>query len=167
MLIAAYLAAIVAANLTISHYGPTASIFTAFALIGLDLTVRDALHERWTLEGRRLARAMGALILAGSTLTYVANAGARQIAVASAVAFAASLTVDALAFHRLRRYGRFEAWNGSNIVSALVDSAIFPTLAFGAILPDVMAGQVAAKIAGGLVWALVLLRLPSARKATA
>lgn len=168
MLIVAYLTAIVAANLIITELGPTASIYTAFVLIGLDLTVRDALHEKWALEGRRLALSMGALILAGSALTFALNVDARQIAVASSVAFAAALTVDALVFQRLRQYGRFEAWNGSNIASAVVDSVIFPTLAFGAIMPEIMAGQIGAKIAGGLVWSLILLRrLPFAKASEA
>jgi uncharacterized PurR-regulated membrane protein YhhQ (DUF165 family) len=46
--------------------------------------------------------------------------------------------------------------NGSNLISAAVDSIVFPTLAFGAVLPWIMLGQFAAKVAGGAVWALIL-----------
>lgn len=46
--------------------------------------------------------------------------------------------------------------NGSNVAGALVDSAVFPTLAFGEVLPLVILGQFAAKSAGGAVWSLVL-----------
>ena len=46
--------------------------------------------------------------------------------------------------------------NGSNVFSAAVDSAVFPTLAFGVFLPWVILGQFAAKVAGGFVWSMIL-----------
>jgi len=46
--------------------------------------------------------------------------------------------------------------NGSNVVSAAVDSVVFPTLAFGSFLPWVILGQFLAKVAGGAVWSLIL-----------
>jgi len=47
VLVNAYLAAIIAANLIVTHKGPTWSVYTAFVLIGLDLTTRDRLHDLW------------------------------------------------------------------------------------------------------------------------
>jgi hypothetical protein len=49
-----YLAAIVAANLSVAHFGPSVAVLNAFLFIGLDLTTRDALHERW--RGRNLTQ---------------------------------------------------------------------------------------------------------------
>lgn len=46
--------------------------------------------------------------------------------------------------------------NGSNVPAALVDSIVFPTIAFGALLPWIVLGQFAAKVLGGFVWSLLL-----------
>jgi hypothetical protein len=64
-LVAAYLAAIVAANLSIAHWGPKAAVYNAFLFIGLDLVTRDRLHDLWR---GRLIRNMAALIATGSAL---------------------------------------------------------------------------------------------------
>jgi hypothetical protein len=154
VLIAVYLAAIVAANLTIARFGPSATVITSFLFIGLDITTRDRLHENW--RGKRLWLKMAALIAGGSLLSWLLNARAGQVAAASFVAFAASGAADALAYHALRDRPWIWKTNGSNVVSAAVDSLIFPTLAFGAILPWVVAGQFIAKVAGGGLWALLL-----------
>jgi hypothetical protein len=71
-LIAIYLAAIVTANLAVATFGPSITPLTAFLLIGLDLTTRDVLHDRWEYRalsdriGRAMPLRMGALITAGS-----------------------------------------------------------------------------------------------------
>jgi hypothetical protein len=39
-----------------------------------------------------------------------------------------------------------------------VDSLIFPTLAFGVLMPHIVALQFAAKVAGGAIWASLLQR---------
>jgi uncharacterized PurR-regulated membrane protein YhhQ (DUF165 family) len=46
--------------------------------------------------------------------------------------------------------------NGSNVLSAAVDSVLFPTIAFGALLPVIVLGQFAAKVLGGAVWSWIL-----------
>ena len=46
-----YLVAIVSANLLIIWFGPAVSILNAFFLIGLDLSLRDRLHDLWKGEG--------------------------------------------------------------------------------------------------------------------
>lgn len=156
MIVIAYLAAITAANLIISVYGPAMSVVTAFVLIGFDLVARDALHERW--RGAWLWPRMLALIAAGGALSYALNAGAGRIAVASCVAFVLAGVVDAVAYQALRARGWFVRANGSNIPSALVDSVVFPALAFGGFLWPVMLGQFVAKVGGGLVWSVLLRR---------
>jgi hypothetical protein len=149
-----YLAAIILANLSSAHFGPSASIVNAFLFIGLDLTARDRLHEAW--DGRGLAWKMGTLIATGSLLSWVINRDAGQIAVASFAAFAAASLVDAVVYQALRKQGYLVKVNGSNVFGAAVDSLVFPTIAFGGFLPWVTLGQFAAKVLGGFVWSLVL-----------
>jgi queuosine precursor transporter len=155
LLVALYLTAIVAANLLVTTYGPSISILNAFLFIGLDLTTRDALHEAW--RGHHLAAKMTALIAAGSILSYVLSRNAGPIALASFVAFAAAATVDSLAYIALHERSYMVKVNGSNVLSAAVDSLIFPALAFGfPLLWPIVLGQFVAKVAGGWIWSVVL-----------
>lgn len=156
MLIVLYLAAIVAANLLVARFGPAVTVLNAFLFIGLDLTTRDALHEQW--QGRQLWPRMAALIAAGSALSWLLNREAGPIALASFVAFACAGAVDAVAYTLLGSRARLVRVNGSNVLSAAVDSLVFPTLAFGGLLWPVVLGQFAAKVAGGFVWSLLLAR---------
>jgi hypothetical protein len=125
MLIAVYILAMVTANLLVWWIGPWASPFIAFCLIGLDLTLRDVMHDklnRWQLL---------VVILAGGAITWVVNT-----------------------------FLRSKPWlvrsNGSNVVGAVVDSVVFPTLAFGSFLPHIVALQFSAKVGGGAVWSVLL-----------
>lgn len=152
-LIGVYLAAIVAANLSVTAFGPAVSVVNAFVFIGLDLTSRDALHDRWGGDWRRMA----ALIMAGSALSAVLNINALPNAVASCVAFGAAGIVDWLVYRRLFAAPRWARVNGSNLFSAAVDSIVFPALAFGfPLLWPVVIGQFVAKVAGGALWSIVL-----------
>ena len=148
-----YAAAMTLANLSIAHWGPWVSPLNALILIGLDLSLRDALHTRLRLWQ------MGALIAATGVLTYLLNPAAGMIAVASAVAFTVAAIVDCGVFVRLPG-----SWlrrsNGSNVAGAAVDSILFPAIAFGlapGIVP-IIALQFAAKVAGGAAWAWVINR---------
>jgi len=157
-----YLGAIVLANLTLLWFGPAASIFNAFVLIGLDLSLRDRLHEDW--QGKGLWLKMFALILSGSVITVALNTDALQIAIASAIAFAVSAFGDAAVYQHLRRKTYLFKSNTSNLVGSALDSLIFPTLAFGVLMPEIVIGQFVAKIAGGGIWSVVLKRYdPSPR----
>lgn len=150
-----YLAAIVAANLLIVRFGPSVAVVNAFLFIGLDLTTRDALHERW--NGRHLWLKMACLIAAGSLLSWFLNRDAGRIALASFVAFAGAGVADALTYHWLHGRTRLVKINGSNVIGSAVDSILFPLLAFGwPPLWGVMAGQFVAKVAGGFVWSWAL-----------
>lgn len=156
MLIGMYLGAIVAANLTVTWLGAWVTPLTAFAFIGLDLVARDRLHEQW--DGDRLWLRMLGLIGAGSLLSWALSGAAGRVALASFVAFLGAGIVDTLAYHVLRRRRRLVRMNGSNVPSALADSFLFPTLAFGAWLPWVIGGQFLAKVGGGFLWSLLLGR---------
>lgn len=153
MIVILYLAAIVAANLSVAYFGPASTVVNAFLFIGLDLTARDKLHEQWQ-TGR--AWKMLLLIATGGALSYALNAGAGRIALASCTAFAAAALVDWVMYIALERSSRAARVNGSNLMSAGVDSLLFPAIAFGAFLPMVVAGQWLAKVAGGYVWWKIL-----------
>lgn len=152
-LVALYLGAIVAANLIVTAHGPWITPYVAFALIGADLTVRDVLHVEW--EGRALWLRIGALIAAGGLLSYLLNADAGIIAVASVVAFVAAGVVDTLVYQALRGGSFEDRVTASNIASAAVDSILFLWIAFGVVNGTTFL-QFAAKVAGGAVWLLLL-----------
>jgi uncharacterized PurR-regulated membrane protein YhhQ (DUF165 family) len=151
-----YLAAITAANLITAHYGPEASIYNAFALIGLTLVVRDQLHDAW--QEHRLVK-MLCLITAGSVLAYAVTPAAGLIGLASGVAFLAAETVDAVVYHTVRRWPWLERSNFSNFFGAAVDSIVFPTIAFGGVMWGITVGQFTAKVAGALLFTLLLARI--------
>lgn len=158
LLVCSYLAAIVAANLSIVYFGPQAAIWNALVFIGLDLMARDSLHEAW--HGRQLWLKMAALIAAGSLLSYWLNRESGQVALASCTAFLLAGIADALVFSRLYHRGWFIRVNGSNVAGAALDSVAFPLLAFGwPPMIAVMIGQFAAKVIGGYLWSLVIKKL--------
>lgn len=155
LLILLYLSAIVAANLIVTTYGPKVAVITAFFLIGLDLTSRDALHDAW--QHRGLWWKMALLIAAGSLLSYLLNRSAGPIALASFVAFALAGLADTLTYSLLKDRARLVRINGSNVVSAGVDSVAFLSLAFGwPPLWGIVAAQWLAKVAGGFLWSMVI-----------
>lgn len=92
-------------------------------LIGIMIAVRDALHERVGLKGTLLVIAAGSVI---SALLAPAT-----IAVASGLTLLAAETTDALVYQRLRDQGRLRAAFASNLISAVVDSALFLFIAYG------------------------------------
>jgi queuosine precursor transporter len=149
-----YVAAIVTANLLVAEFGPAISVFNAFVLIGLDLSLRDYLHDVWA---SKRALKLGLLIGSAGVISFVLNPASGRIAVASTVAFVCAACVDWCAYHLMRRYGWSERANASNIAGAGVDSFLFPAIAFGMpILWPIVLGQFTAKVAGGAIWALVI-----------
>ena len=117
--------------------------------------------------------AMLALIGASGALTYALNPSAQHIVIASAAAFTMAALVDWQAFSRLSGSWLRRSL-GSNVVGAVVDTAVFSALAFVALSPapkplEVVAQiaglQLLAKVCGGSLWAWVLAR--TAQRATA
>jgi uncharacterized PurR-regulated membrane protein YhhQ (DUF165 family) len=45
--------------------------------------------------------------------------------------------------------------NGSNAVSSIVDSVVFPTIAFASVNWDLSLVQAASKFIGGIVWSVL------------
>jgi len=149
--IAIYASAMVLANLSVAAFGPAISPVNSFLFIGLDLTMRDYLHVRIKPVQ------MGGLIAGTGLLTYFLNPAAGQIAIASSMAFTAAALVDWAAFTKLKGTWMFRA-NGSNVAGAAVDSLLFPTIAFGVLMPHIVAMQFVAKVAGGVAWSFLLRR---------
>lgn len=154
VLIALYLAAAISANLLVARFGPWALVVTAFFMIGLNITVRDALHEEW--HGKGLVWKMALLIATGSVLSYAINHAAANVAIASFIAFAAAESVDALVYQLLYSRRWMLKVNASNAASATTDSIVFPTVAFGEFLPLIVLSQILIKFAGGFMWSLLL-----------
>jgi uncharacterized PurR-regulated membrane protein YhhQ (DUF165 family) len=151
---AIFISALVAANLLVAYFGPWFSILNSFLLIGLDLSIRDKLHDSW--KNKHLPIKMGGLILVASVASYLLNPATGMIAIASFVAFTLSMLADSLAYHYLANKSWFVRSNGSNLVGAGVDSIAFPTIAFGGLMPEIVALQFVSKVGGGFVWSFLL-----------
>jgi len=148
-LIALYAAAIIAANLLVAQFGPSITPINAFFLIGFDLALRNYLSfkmDKWQ---------MALMIVGTGLLSYLVNPAAGMIAIASGVAFTAAALADWATFNTVQ--GRWLKRNlAGNSVGALVDSVIFPTIAFGSLMPAIVAAQFVAKVAGGTVWGYLI-----------
>ena len=149
-----YIAALVAANLLVAWLGVWFSLVNAFVLIGLDLSLRDKLHDLW--EGDKLPIKMGGLIATASIVSYAINPATGMIAFASLAAFSLSMVADAFAYQYLKGKNWLIRANGSNVAGSAVDSVVFPTIAFGGLMLEIVAFQFVAKVGGGYVWSKVL-----------
>jgi uncharacterized PurR-regulated membrane protein YhhQ (DUF165 family) len=140
ILVALYIATIVAANWAIQHIGLVPVGFGLMApagvyFAGLAFTLRDLTQD--TLG----KRAVIAAIIAGAALSWLLGDG--RIAVASGVAFLVSELADFTVYTPLRDRGWLRAVAASNIVGLIVDSALFLWLAFGSL--EFLAGQIVGK----------------------
>jgi hypothetical protein len=154
-----YIAALVASNLLVAWLGVWFSLVNAVLLIGLDLSLRDKLHDLW--EGDNLPIKMGGLIATASIVSYVINPATGMIAFASLAAFSLSMVADSVAYQYLKAKNWMIRVNGSNVAGSLVDSVVFPTIAFGGLMPEIVALQFFAKTFGGMVWAFILKKYVS------
>lgn len=154
-LFAAFVATVIGANWALNRYGivPVGFGLSAPAGVyfaGLAFGLRDALHERagrwWVLHAIATGAAVSYLIEDGATIP----GGHVAIAVASAVAFGLSELADLAVYEPLRSRSWPAAVVASNVVGAVVDSALFLWLAFGSL--DHLTGQ---------VWGKTLMVLPA------
>lgn len=151
-----FLGAIVSANLVLYFLGPIPwAMVNGFFFIGLDFVIRDKLHEIWETH---LWKRMLGLIFTGSAISVLFNVGALQIAIASFIAFLVAGLVDAVIYHALKHKKWLIKSNASNAGGSIADSILFPTIAFGAFMPEVILGQIASKFLGGVVWSIVISR---------
>jgi len=154
MMIYIYIVSLTIANLLVAWLGPWFSPVNAFFIIGLDLLLRDKLHERW--GNNHLAIRMFGMIATAGAISYIVNQDAGIIAIASAISFMAAMIVDSLIYHKLRHLPWWKKSNGSNIGASAVDSVVFPTIAFGSLMPQIVLLQFVCKVAGGFVWSLII-----------
>lgn len=152
-LIVLYIVCMILANYLIFLFGPWFSPINAFLLIGLDMVIRDRLHDRWI--GHNLIMRMGLLIVVSSLITYVLNPAMVMIAIASSVAFASAMIVNGVIYHFVHKHKWMVRSNVSNIGGSATDSLVFPTVAFGVIMPEIILLQFIAKMLGGLLWSYI------------
>jgi len=150
-LIALYAAAIITANLLVAKFGPSITPINAFFLIGLDLALRNYL----ALKMNRYQ--MAAMILVTGALSYAINPATGMIAIASGIAFTVAALADWATFNTVT--GNWMKRNfAGNSVGALIDSVVFPTIAFGSLMPAIVVAQFAAKVLGGTMWGYLITK---------
>lgn len=154
MIVLAYITAIAASNILVAAFGPSFTIANAFFFIGVDFVLRDKLHDSWC--GQWLWPKMAAMVASAGVASYAMNPSTGQIAVASVAAFCLAAAADAAVYHAMSSRCFLARSNVSNAAGSLIDSFVFPAIAFGAFVPDIVAGQFVAKVAGGALWAAVL-----------
>jgi uncharacterized PurR-regulated membrane protein YhhQ (DUF165 family) len=81
-----------------------------------------------------------------------------MIAVASAASFTLAALADWAVFSKVTG-SWFKRANVSNVAGAAVDSVAFPTIAFGVLMPEIIALQFAAKVAGGYAWSVLFRKI--------
>lgn len=137
----AYIAAILAANWTTSHYGlvpvgfgltATAGTYAAGAALLLRDAVQDYAGPRWVIAG----------IGAGTILTAILSPA---LAVASAVAFLLAELLDMAVYTPLRSRGWARAALASGFVGAVVDTFAFLALAGFPVTAHSVGGQLVGK----------------------
>lgn len=147
-LAAAFVGTVIAANWALARYGIVPIGFALMApagvyFAGLAFGLRDALHEqggrRWVYAAIGIGAVVSYLIEDGVTIP----GGHAPIAVASALAFGISELCDLAIYTPLRERNWPSAVAASNLVGAVVDSALFLWLAFGSL--DHLAGNVVGK----------------------
>lgn len=130
-------------------YAPAGAYVIGVTMVVRDLT-QDQLGPKWTY----------AAILVGTGLAALVSP---TVALASAIAFLASETVDMLVYTPLRVRGHVvPAILASNLVGTIVDSVLFLLIAFGSL--EFLAGQVWAKLVSTALAALVVGVLHSRKR---
>jgi uncharacterized PurR-regulated membrane protein YhhQ (DUF165 family) len=146
--VAAYIAAVVAANWATTRYGmvtvlPGLATTAGTYAAGAALLARDAVQDtagRWGVL---------AAIAAGGALTALTSPA---LAVASTTAFLFAECADMAVYTPLRSRGWARAVLASNLVGAVVDTLVFLTLAGFPVTTQTVSGQ----LAGKLLWATLL-----------
>ena len=140
-----YALAVITANLLVAKFGPQVTPINAFFLIGLDLALRNYLSFK-------IKRYQMMLMIVGTgILSYLINPASGMIAIASGIAFVVASLADWATFNTVT--GNWMKRNfAGNSVGALIDSLLFPTIAFGSLMPIIVVSQFVAKVAGGTMW---------------
>jgi uncharacterized PurR-regulated membrane protein YhhQ (DUF165 family) len=118
-------------------------------VIGLALVLRDIIHHEMGPAWALLAIAVGSLV------SFVLAPAA--LVVASAAAFLLSELADFAVYTPLHRRRMILAVLASGVVGAIVDSAVFLSLAFGSL--QFLPGQVVGKLWASLIAALAIIAI--------
>lgn len=138
ILVTAFIGAAATSNWAVQHVGQNNGPYAPHTIpigwglqaasgvlfIGVMITVRDALHEQVGIKATLMA-----IVVASVVSALLAPA---SVALASGVTMLAAESADALVYQRLRRRGYLAAAAASNLVSSLIDSALFLSIAYGA-----------------------------------
>jgi uncharacterized PurR-regulated membrane protein YhhQ (DUF165 family) len=157
LVVFAFVFSAAAANISIAHFGPAAAPYNAFLLIGLSLSARDHLHDRW--RGHRLTLKMLAMLMSAGIASYAFDQSSGRIAVASVCALVGAGITDTVVYHLMGGNRFIVRCNASNVVGGAVDSLLFFGIAFGAISLPIFLTQWAVKVFGGGIWSLIIARL--------
>lgn len=150
MIICIYIAAICAANLSVAHFGPWVTPLNAFFLIGLDMVLRDILHERHGICASIIMSAVAGVI------SYAINPASGIIAVASVTAFVMAALANAIVYQLMISKKWMKKSNAGNVAAAAVDSSLFPLVAFGSFMPYIVLAQFFCKVISGFAWSYLL-----------
>lgn len=152
-----YVLAICLANISVAIFGPAVTPINAFLLISLDMSIRDRLHDLWS--GENLFAKMSLLIAVSGFLSFLINPLAGIVAIASMSAFLLSSITDSVVYHaNIKKSWTIRA-NVSNAAGAAIDSVVFPVIAFGSLMPEIVISQFLAKVAGGILWSYIISRI--------
>ena len=126
-------------------------------VIGAAFAIRDGLRET---AGLRL---VAAAIVTGIAVSWAVEARngdlLARIALASAIAFALSETLDTLVYEKLRAAGKMLALSLSNLCGITLDSILFLLVAFGSL--DFLTGQLIGKVYMTVIAIAVLVAVRS------
>lgn len=125
-----FLILIVIANFIILKFGKTGVYINALLILPLDILLRDFIHEEWKDKSNLWFRFI-ILFLIGGALTYLINADALLIAVASTISFLCSNITDTFIYSKLHKESKFIKMSVSNFFSVSVDTVIFIGIVFG------------------------------------
>lgn len=156
LVVALFITVMGGANLLIAAFGPWLLPVTAFVSVGMVLVSRDYLHDTWRTRGGAFWPRMLAMIAAAALLAFLVDPTSGRVGLASIAALISSTVTETVAFQTLFTRPWMIRSNGSNIVGALVDSTVFPLVAFGLGGVDglllLILTQTATKTLGGLFW---------------
>lgn len=156
-LIILYLAALIAANLIVKHFGAYGLWFSSVILIPFDFVCRCIFHENW--KGIKLVKNLILLTLASGLITVLLNYDALNIALASFAGIAAVQIGAGLFYQRFKNKSLFFKVNLSDLVAIVIDSIVFQYVAFQIIDFEVTGGQILIKFIGGLFWFFIIFKV--------
>lgn len=120
-------------------------------------TLRDYIHKKYGYKTSVV------LIFAASIISYLlsivmGSTLLSMITIASVISFLISELIDTFIYHKLDKDAWLSKVMKSNLVSALIDSVLFISIAFGFILPLIL-GQYIVKVVVSYITGLVIVKM--------